>query len=231
MNVFGTGGREELRSTAPPAGRDTGSGLRKIADPGRTAGAEMHPRGNPRAARRGFRSGQSGGVTIEGAIAISILVAALAALMGIVHEIYTEDRMERGARAAARAVSLTATTPGSEQALKDIVCKAVGRELGEDEGEDCACWTVEVEAFATPRALSAGTARDSDAPLGGENLDMVLVRLSRSYWDWLSDPDDSEADPENDTEAEADSCPDASDGAEIVVAAVARNEREVRVSQ
>ena len=238
MNVSGTGGREELWSTAPPAGRDIGSGLRKIADPGRIAGAEMHPRGNLCTALRGFRSGQSGGVTVEGAIALSVLVAAFAALMGIVHETYIEDRMARGARAGARAVSLAATAPASEKALKDIVCRAVARELGEDEGKDCACWSIEVEAFATPQALSAGEARGSNAPHGGENLDMVLVRMSRSYWDWLSDPVDTgadskaEADLEAEADTEVDSCPDASNEAGIiVVAAVARNEREVRVSR
>ena len=180
-------------------------------------------------AARGFWSGQRGSATIGAAIAISILVATFAALMGIVHHIYVEDRMGRGARAGARAVSLAATAPASEKALKDIVCKAVERELGEGAGEACACWTIEVEAFATPRALSAGTARGAGGALGGENADLVLVRLRHPYQDWLSAP--ARADSGSDAEADAGSCPDASGAAEIVVAAVARNEREVRVPQ
>ena len=97
------------------------------------------------------------------------------------HEAYIEDRMARGARAAARAVSLAATAPASEKALKDIVCKAVGGELGEGAGKDCACWSIELEAFETPQALSAGTARDAaGGSHGGENMDMILVRLTPS---------------------------------------------------
>ena len=194
------------------------------------------------AALRRFGRCERGGATIGAAIGISILVAAFAALMGIVHEIYIEDRMGRGARAGVRAVSLAATAPASETALEDIVCKAVERELGEDEGEACACWTIEVEAFATPRALSGGRPRGAGAPHGGENADMVLVRLRRPYRDFLSTPvradsgseaDGSEADDsESDgSESDAGSCPDTSRATEIVVAAVARNEREVRVPQ
>ena len=185
--------------------------------------------GGPRAALQGFRRDTRGSVTIVAAIGISILVATLAVLMGIVHEIYIEDRMGRGVRAGARAVSLLATAPASEAALKDVVCKAVGRELGEDEGEDCACWSIEVEAFETPKALSDDSARGSDAPPGGENEDMVLVRLRRPYGDWLSGPDDT------DSETDSDRCPpvdpDASEAAGIVVAALARNERAIRVSR
>ena len=244
MNVFKMGGRGKLQDMALRAGRDTGPGLRKVANAVRIAGAGTHPRGNLRAALRGFRSGQRGATTIVVAIAILVLVTTLAALLGIVHEAYIEDRMARGARAAARAVSLAATAPASEKALKDIVCKAVGGELGEGAGKDCACWSIELEAFETPQALSAGTAREAaGGSHGGENMDMILVRLRRPYGDWLSGPDgtgsdsdidsdsNSSSDTDPDTEAEADSCPDASDGAEIVVAAVARNEREVRVSQ
>ena len=196
----------------------------------------------PDGALRSFRGDQRGTATIGAAIAISILVAAFAALMGIVHEIYVEDRMERGARAAVRAVSLAATAPASEKALKDIACKAVERELGEDEGEACACWTVEVEAFETPQALSGGQPRGAGAPHGGENADMVLVRVRRPYWDFLSTPvraDSGSADSGSEadgseaagSESDAGSCPDTSKAAEIVVAAVARNEREVRVPQ
>ena len=179
------------------------------------------------AALRRFGRCDRGGATIGAAIGISILVAAFAALMGIVHEIYIEDRMGRGARAGVRAVSLAATAPASEKALEDIVCKAVERELGEDEGEACACWTIKVEAFETPRALSGDRPRGAGAPHGGENADMVLVRVHRPYWGWLSAP--AVADP--DADSDTDSCPDASRATEIVVAAVARNEREVRVPQ
>ena len=131
-----------------------------------------------------------------------------------------------------RAVSLAATAPASETALKNIVCKAVERELGEDEGEACACWTIEVEAFETPQALSGGQPRGAGAPHGGENADMVLVRVRRPYWDFLSTPVRTDSGSEADgSESDAGSCPDTSKAAEIVVAAVARNEREVRVPQ
>ena len=230
---------------APRAGRcrgdrGTGPGRRKLTDPDRVAGAMLRPRAGPRAALRGFWSGQRGATTLVAAIAISMLVAAFAVLMGIVHKIYIEDRMERGVRAGARAVSLLATAPANEAALKDVVCTALGRELGEDEGEACACWTVEVEAFETPKALSDDTARGSDAPHGGENADMVLVRLSRPYQDWLSGPDTDtktetpdETEPLDETDTDPDTvrCP-TTDSEEpgptwIVVAALARNERAV----
>ena len=189
------------------------------------------------AALRRFGRCERGGATIGAAIAISILVAAFAALMGIVHGLYVEDRMERGARAGVRAMSLAATAPANKKALEDLVCKAVERELGEDEGEACPCWTIEVEAFETPRALSGGQPRGADAPHGGENADMVLVRLRRPYWDFLSTPVRADSGSEADgsesagSESDAGSCPDTSKAAEIVVAAVARNEREVRVPQ
>ena len=87
--------------------------------------------------------------------------------------------------------------------------------------------------------------RGADAPHGGENADMVLVRLRRPYWNWnalsvtaRAETDseteaegDSEAEAEGDSEADAGSCPDTSRATEIVAAAVARNEREVRVPQ
>jgi len=178
-------------------------------------------------APRNFRSGQRGATTIGAAIAISILVTVLASLMGIVHKVYTEDRMERGARAAARAVSLAASAPASEQALQDIVCRAVARELGEDDGAACACWTIEVEAFETPQALSRGKGRGAGTPHGGENADLVLVRLSRPWGSRLPAPAD--------TGLGGDRCPpadpDTSESDGIVVAAVMRNEREVRVSR
>ena len=185
-----------------------------------------------RTAARDFLNGQRGATTIGAAVGISILVTALATVMGVVHKIYLEDRMTRGARAGARAVSLAATAPASEAALRDIVCNAVERELGEDEGRQCACWwRIEVEAFATPRALSGGHARGADAPLGGENADMVLVRLSRPHGDWLSAP--AGDDPDDPDDPDAQPCPpvdpDASEPFGIVVAALARNEREVRV--
>ena len=170
---------------------------------------------------RGFRSGQRGAATIEAAIAISVFVTALASLMVIVQSIYVEDRMERAARAGARAVSLAATAPASEKALKDLICKAVERELGEGEGKACACWTIEVEAYETPQALLSGTARGAGGPRGGENADMVLVRLRRPYANWLPAP----------TRVDSDACPDAHEVANVVVAAVARNEREVRGAQ
>ena len=222
MGAFGPHGGGRHRSTAPRVGRRGGGrgtvpGRRKPADSGGMARG-LHPR---RAGRQGFPSGQRGATTIGAAIAISILVTSLAILTGILHEIYIEDRMERGARAGARAVSLVATAPASEEALKDLVCEAVGRELGPDEGEDCACWIIEIEAFATPRALSAGNVRGPGAAPGGEHADMVLVRLRRPHRNWLSDPGDT------------DRCPavDPDEPSAIVAAAIARNERAVVASR
>ena len=190
-------------------------------------GASARPRTPPGAVIGRFLRCERASVALESAVGISILVAVFASLMGIVHKTYVEDRMERGARAGARAVSLAAAAPASEKALKDLVCKAVEREFGEDVGRACACWNIEVEAFETPQALSGGHARGNGAPLGGENADMVLVRISRPWGSFsVATPDPDNPDPE------AMVCADASKAAaEIVVAAVARNEREVRVSR
>lgn len=171
---------------------------------------------------RGFWSGQRGGATIGAVLAISILVSAFGSLMGIVHKVYTEDRMERGVRAGARALSLAASAPANEKALEDIICKGFEREFGEDEAAACRCWQIEVETFENPRTLSGGLARVDGASLGGENKDMVLVRVRRP---WGLFPVASVDDADSDSDSEADQCPDASGG--IVVTALARNEREV----
>ena len=151
------------------------------ASPGEPGGASATL---TRAATRGFRSDERGAATIGAALSIAVLVTMFATLMGFVHRIYIEDRMERGARAGARAVSLLAAAPASRSALERIVCDAVRRELwpGLAEGEKDECterWTVEITAFATPRALGDDDARGTEGSPGGENEDMVLVRLTR----------------------------------------------------
>ena len=189
-------------------------------------------------APRGFWRGQRGAATIGAALSISILVTAFASLMGIVHKIYIEDRMERGARAGARAVSLLATAPASAQALERIVCAAVRRELwpGLAEGESDECtdrWTVEVRAFPTPRALGGDAPRADGGSPGGENEDLVLVRLTRPWKGWLPGGRDAEA-GEGGEEAEGSeeatsSTPGEPASTGIVAAALARNERAVVV--
>ena len=49
---------------------------------------------------------------------------------------------------------------------------------------DVACderWSIHVDAYATPAELLANTARGEDGSPGGENGDMVLVRID---WAW-----------------------------------------------
>ena len=226
--VPGFGARLDARPSPPPAAHGssrTGA-----------AGSEGRPRAALRITRpeaatpRGFWSGQRGATTIGAALSISILVTAFAALMGIVHEIYVEDRMERGARAGARAVSLLAAAPASAEALERIVCDAVRRELwpglAEGESDECtARWTVEVTAFPTPRALGDDAPRAAGSSPGGENEDMILVRLIRPGRGWLPVGRSAEAD-----EGTAASTPGKPASTRIVAAALARNERAVVVA-
>ena len=161
----------------------------------------------------------------------------------------------RAARAPARAPSpCWRRRPRGEAALKDVVCRAFRRELGEEEpGEgkpdDCKDqWTVEVKAFPTPRALFDDDPRGDGSP-GGENEDMVLILLSRPWHGWLSARGDAGTEEENpdldlhaESEMDLDVGPDDDENppgesadpvepaaAKIVVAAVARNERAVTV--
>ena len=119
------------------------------------------------------------GVTaLETALAIAVLIGALAALMGIIQELYAKDRAERATRAGARTLALLESAPADRTALEAAGCEGVNAELGLDEGVDCTeRWSVEVEAYASPSALLAGTERGADATLGGEDRDLVLVRL------------------------------------------------------
>ena len=67
--------------------------------------------------------------------------------------------------------------------------------------------------------MLAGTPRGDGTPLGGENEDLVLVRLSQPWEGWLAGalvPEGTVVDPDADAPVGG-----------IVVAAVARNEREI----
>ena len=218
---------EETKLAKAPERRSAGQGPRR-PQAGQGSGRPRTPAGGrprepapagPRAALRGFRRGTRGATAITFAISISVLVVAFASLIEIAKLIFVWDENARASRAAARAVSLLASAPASEAALEQVACDAVKRELGWAEDADCDRWTIEIEAFPTPAALLAGSPRGSGSPLGGENADLVLVRLSQPWQGWLPGalaPEEEGDDPGADPPAGG-----------IVVAAVARNEREI----
>ena len=225
-------------AAAPPAPSRRSGVAASPGEPGGPSAALTH------AAPRGFRSDERGAATIGAALSIVVLVTMFATLMGFVHRIYIEDRMERGARAGARAVSLLAAAPASKSALERIVCDAVRRELwpGLAEGEKDECterWTVEITAFATPRALGDDDARGAGGSPGGENEDMVLVRLIRPHQDWLPGGRVARAAEEPASSGPGESGPPGTDAPPetvapsppgIVAVAIARNERAVLVA-
>ena len=156
-------------------------------------------------------------MAIETALSISVLVLALAALMGIVQSVYTTDQLGRAARAAARTIALLPGAPASETVLQARACEAIRRELHLDPDVDCAArWAITIDSYPTPQALLAGTAGGEEAPPGGGNGDMVLVRIgwsrASSLLGWLA----SDANAEEDAE---------SPPVSMVVMGVARNER------
>ena len=119
-----------------------------------------------------------GVAAVETALSIAVLVGVLAALMGIIQDLYAKDRAERATRAAARSIALLESAPADQASLEDAVCEGVKAELKLDSGYDCAeHWSIEVEAYASPSDLLAGTER-SGSTLGGEDADLVLVRLT-----------------------------------------------------
>ena len=167
-----------------------GTGARRMGRPTPHRPGLHH--GSPRlgAALRRFRRGEHGGVAVESALALSVLVVALAGLMTIVDTIFTHDRMARAARAAAHSIALLPTAPTTAAALEAVTCEVIldelgldhtpdgSRELTPDEKNDyCAArWTITVVAYESPAALLAGTERGG-VPIGGENGDMVEVRI------------------------------------------------------
>ena len=120
-----------------------------------------------------------GATAVETALSIAVLVGVLAALMGVIQDLYAKDRAERATRAGARSLALLESAPADQTSLEAAVCEGVKAELKLDEGYDCtARWSIEVEAYANPSALLAGTERSGSTPLGGEDGDLVLVRLT-----------------------------------------------------
>ena len=120
-----------------------------------------------------------GVAAVETALSIAVLVGVLAALMGVIQNLQGKDQAERATRAGARSVALLESAPTDQASLESAVCEGVNAELQLDEGYDCTeGWSIEVEAYASPSALLAGTKRDGSAPLGGEDGDLVLVRLT-----------------------------------------------------
>ena len=120
-----------------------------------------------------------GVAAIETALSIAVLVGVLAALMGIVQDLYAKDRAERATRAGARALALLESAPADQTALEGVVCEGMRAELKLEDDYDCAeHYSIEVEAYASPSALLAGTKRSAATPLGGEDADLVLVRVT-----------------------------------------------------
>ena len=114
-------------------------------------------------------------------MAIFFLVSGFAVLIELAHAAYSVDRMDRAARAAARAVAFEPHAPASAKAVEALACRAARSELGMPAVGGCDdLWTVSVDSYATPAALLAGTARGADTAPGGENGDMVAVRLGWS---------------------------------------------------
>ena len=161
-----------------------------------------------------FVRGQEGGVAIEVALSAFVLVLALAGLTGIVRDVYEADRLDRGARAAARAVALLGEAPATAAALETVACGAIRNELGLEAAFDCgASWTLAIDAFETPAALLAGTPRaGDDAAIGGEDGDMVRVRIA----ELVEDADEDEDEDADDA---------ASEPLDVLAEAVARNDR------
>lgn len=159
-------------------------------------------------ARRFWRA-QRGAVAIETALALLVVVTTLAGLMEITHTVFTQDSLVRAARAAAREVSLMPEAAADRPTLHGVVCRAVRRELALAEDFDCDdAWTITVDAFRTPADLHAGTAAAGASP-GGDEGDMIRVRIGRSLPAWLGWLLDGE-DP---------------DAVSMVATAVARNDR------
>ena len=118
-----------------------------------------------------------GAAAVETALSLVVLVGVLAALMGVIQDLYAKDRAERATRAGARSIALLESAPADQASLEAVVCEGVRAELELDEGYDCTeRWSIEVEAYASPSDLLAGTER-SGSTLGGEDADLVLVRL------------------------------------------------------
>ena len=167
-----------------------------------------------------FRRKQQGVAAIEVAFSCFVLVLALAGLMGIVHTVYESDRLDRAARAAARAVALLASAPATAAALETVACRAIRNELGLGATFDCgATWTLDIDAFENPAALLADTPRTgADAVIGGENGDMIRVRIA-ALVEAMEDSDGEDDDSDGDTDGGA------SEPLDVLAAAVARNER------
>lgn len=128
-----------------------------------------------------FRRGRRGAVGIEAALSLSVLVVSLGVLMGIVETIYVSDRLSRAARAAAYTISMLPPEPAGISP-NAVACQAIQRELGLDAEFNCAeRWTISVDTYPDPAALLAGAARGGDAPLAGEDGDMILVQIGQDW--------------------------------------------------
>lgn len=138
---------------------------------------------------RRFARETRGAAVVEAAIAITFATMFFAALMQVVSTAYTTDRLERAARAAARAVALLPSAPASDAALRTVACNAIRNELSLPATETCSeDWTFTVEAYEDPAALRAGTARGAGTAVGGDDGDIVAVRISWTppVFGWLA---------------------------------------------
>ena len=210
---------QEARSCggAPAVGRRPDR--RRAAAALRTGRRAADPAATGRSPLARFLCGQRGGVAIEAAFSSFVLVLAFAGLMGIVFQVYESDRTGRAARAAARAVALLADAPATTAALQAVACRAIRTELGLAATFDCGAeWTVAIDAFENPAALLAGTPRTgSDAVIGGEDRDMVRVRLAAL----VAEAGDADGEDEDDGDADG----GVTVPLDVLAEAVARNER------
>ncbi len=168
---------------------------------------------------------------LSSAAAIGVLVIGLAATIEIVRSAWSTDRMARAARTAARAVALMPDAAANAAALEAVACQAIRRELRLTDGEGCdEAWTISVDIYESPSAMLAGTVRSGpDAVPGGENGDMVVVRIAWSRTNplaWFVPDTEAEADDGTDTDGKTDAAE--SETIRTIVIGVARNERAVR---
>lgn len=121
----------------------------------------------------------SGAGTLEVAIGLSLLVIGFVMpVTGLIQKVTMTDSYSEAAREAAEAVALLESAPADAAALQVVLCDAVKRSLARPDAVCADEWVIELQAYATPDALTADppTPRTSGSP-GGEDNDIVLVRL------------------------------------------------------
>ena len=113
-------------------------------------------------------------------IGLTLLVLGLVMpITGLIQKIATTDSFAQAARDAAMAVAVLEDAPDSDADLQAVLCDAVKESLGRPTASCADEWVLELQAFASPSALSATppTPR-TGGEVGGEDNDIVLVRIS-----------------------------------------------------